>query len=114
MDKIKKYAEIIVNIITEMCHFDNADEESPHEEMVLDKENHNYYLMYIGFKDTYKFINEPIIHFKIKKDGKIWILANDTDIDISEDLMLKGVERQDIVLGFHPKHLREHTGFAIA
>ena len=113
MDKIKKYSTIAIDLLQELHHIVNDDDENTHEEIVLDKENHNYYLMYIGFKDKYKFVNEPIIHFKIKENGKIWILANDTDIDITEDLMKKGVERQDIVLGFHPKHLREHTGFAV-
>jgi hypothetical protein len=46
--------------------------------------------------------------------GKIWIQCNNTEREIVDELMEKGVERQDIVLGFIPPYARIHSGFAVA
>ena len=47
------------------------------------------------------------------KDEKIWIQCNSTDIDIAEELVNLGVEKQDIVLGFQPLYMRKYTDYAV-
>ena len=61
-----------------------------------------------------EFINNMNIHFTIKPNGKIWLMENNTDIRIAEELVKLGVPRQDIVLGFQPPSLRSMTDYAIA
>ncbi len=51
------------------------------------------------------------MHFDIKEE-KVWIQCNWTELDVAEELMAKGVERNDIVLGFIPENERKYTGYA--
>ncbi len=53
-----------------------------------------------------------MLHLDIK-NGKIWIQWNGTEDDIAADLMALGVEKQDIVLGFHSPYMRQFTDFAV-
>ncbi|HAK77820.1 MAG TPA: XisI protein [Runella sp.] len=53
------------------------------------------------------------MHFDIK-DDKIWIQQNWTDLLIDEGLIRKGVQKEDIVLGFLPPYAREYRQFVSA
>jgi XisI protein len=112
MEKIKKYQKIIITILNEMAT-DVSDTEEEHEAIITDTKHHHYFLQWLGFDDSNKFVNKPLLHFHIKSKGKIWILANLTDEDIAETLIKRGVQRTDVVVGFHPRKLREHTGYAV-
>ena len=112
MEKIKKYQKIILALINEMAT-DVSDAEEEHEEIITDTKHHHYCLQWLGFDEDGRFVNKPLLHFQIKRNGKVWILANLTDEDIAEALIARGVQRMDVVLGFFPRTLREHTGYAI-
>jgi hypothetical protein len=113
MEKIKKYQKAILDLIKDMAT-DISTSEEEHEEIISDTQNHHYFLQWLGFNDQNRFIDKPLLHFHIKPDGKIWILANLTDDDVAEELIKRGVEQSDLVLGFHPRNLRQHTGYAVA
>ena len=51
------------------------------------------------------------MHFDIK-DQKVWVQCNWTEIDVAQELIGQGVEKQDIVLGFIPAAERKYTGYA--
>jgi hypothetical protein len=113
MDKITKYQNIVLAII-QMFATETESNESEHEEIITDLVHHHYFLQWLGFDAKDRFINKPILHFHIKSDGKVWILANLTESDVAEMLVEKGVDKNDVVVGFHPQKLRAHTGYAIA
>jgi hypothetical protein len=48
------------------------------------------------------------MHLDIKA-GKIWIQANNTDIDIAEAIVAKVVPKEDFVIGLQPDYLRQYT-----
>lgn len=48
-----------------------------------------------------KFIYDVLFHFDIK-NGQIWIQQNWTDIKLCQELVERGVENQDIFVGFPP------------
>ncbi len=52
------------------------------------------------------------IHIDMKNE-KIWIQWNGTEINIAEELVLMGVPKQDIVIGFHSPLKRQFTDFAV-
>ena len=58
-------------------------------------------------------IKRNVIHVRLK-DEKIWIEEDQTEDGIATDLLQAGVSREDIVLAFHPPHLRQFTEFATA
>ena len=40
--------------------------------------------------------------------------ANNTELEAATELVNKGVPKTDIVLGFHPREIRELTDYAVA
>jgi len=51
-------------------------------------------------------------HLEIR-EGKIWIQRNQTDRSLTEDLLTRGVVKEDIVLGLQPPEVRQYTGLGI-
>ena len=63
--------------------------------------------------DGERRMHHCIFHFDIK-DGKIWLQANNTDIEIDLELAEMGITKEEIVVGFHRPSRREYSDFAIA
>lgn len=82
-------------------------------QVITDTTHHHYQLVETGWYEK-QFIHSVLFHFHIKPDGKIWLMANNTDLPVAEELVKKGVPAGDIVIGFHPEYMRGMTGFAVA
>lgn len=80
--------------------------------MILDLERDRYELMNVGW-DNQRRVHGSVIHIDII-DGKIWIQHDATNICVAEELVGLGVPPQDIILGFHPPHVRQYTDFGVA
>lgn len=55
-----------------------------------------------------------MVHFYLKKDGKIWIQHDGTEIGFANEFVKLGVPKEDIVLAFTEPLVRPHTGFAVS
>jgi XisI protein len=109
--KIKKYQTILENFLNKEAE----DSKIPEIEfqVIADKQNNHFQLVETGWYEK-RYIHSVIFHFQIKPSGKIWLLANNTDILVAEELMKLSVPASDIVIGFHPINIRQFTGFAVA
>ncbi|MEM8525696.1 MAG: XisI protein [Bacteroidota bacterium] len=111
MDKLNKYQEIIQDIFEEYAKdVTPANMEQIENQLIMDKERNHYQLVRVGWEKGL-FVHQLVFHLDIKNE-KVWIQRNWTDMDIAEELMEKGVERKDIVIGFIPAHERIYTGYA--
>lgn len=113
-NKIEQYEKIILEILHE--HKTGYQEYvwGSNEDVVLaDRESHQYQLLSTGWQSG-RHINDIMMHFQIKPDGKIWIEANNTDVRVARELEARGVPKSDIVLAFHPEQLRHLTDYAVA
>jgi XisI protein len=110
--KIKKYQRIIENFLNLEAQ-DRQPAYSTEYQVIEDTKNHHYQLIETGWEDT-RYIYRTLFHLDIKVDGKVWLLINNTDVLVAEDLVKKGIPANDIVLGFQPLHVRPYTGFAVA
>ena len=105
--KIKKYQEIIISIIERFANQKYANMPNVESQILIDEKRHHYQLISIGWYDD-NFIYDVIFHFDIKPDGKVWLQVNWTDIDIGIEMMEKGIEEEDIVVGFIPERFRPY------
>lgn len=111
--KIKKYQAIILTFLQERAAIKAANMTDCENVVIADKENHNYQLVTIGWIGT-RYVHSSAFHLGIADNGKIWIRANETDIDIADVLEEQGVPKSDIVLGFFPAYMREMSDYAAA
>lgn len=110
--KIKHYEQVVLALL--QAEADNWCNESPQELVLADKEKRHYQLMLTGWADNAGFVNDILAHFHISDDGKIWLLENNTEWLVVEELVNSGVPSHDIVIGFHPPQYRKYTDYAVA
>jgi len=111
MDNIKLYKEIVEALILELAQYkpSHGDIEA---EAVIDQERGHYEVLHVGWQDD-KRVHGSVLHIDVI-DGKVWIQYDGTSLNVAEELVNKGVPRDEIVLGFRPPRVRQYTGFAIA
>ena len=80
-------------------------------ELVFDREHNHYMLVNVCWYDDER-ISGCVLHLDIK-DGKIWIQQDGTEQGITNELVTKGIPKEDIVLAYHAPYMRKHTGFAV-
>ena len=113
MDKLKKYQNAIMDFLTEyQTKMASNPSSDIREQLSFDNERGHYQLLSIGWQKN-NFIFAAILHFDII-EGKVWIQQNTTEIFVADELMIRGVSKEDIVLGFQLPAVRKHTGFALA
>ena len=109
--KIKKYQQIIENYLQEEA----SDRNTPgiEWEVVCDTKQHHYQLVENGWYNN-RYIYRVLFHLHIKEKGTVWLLVNNTEIQVAEELVKRSIPASDIVLGFHSEKVRAYTGFAVA
>ena len=115
MEKIKKYQKIIINLLEQYAKpFQLVAKSEVQEQVIVDTIHHHYQWLTIGWDNEEEFKNYINIHLSVKPNGKIWLMENNTDIRVAEELVKLGIPREDIVLGFQPPSVRPLTDYAVA
>lgn len=109
--KIKKYETIILSLLTEIKGNPNPQTDDNH--IIMDTQNHHYQLLRVGWDVQNKYFFRVRIHFHITPEGKIKLLENRTEHEVADELIEKGVERNDIILGFLPTLGQQMSGYAV-
>ncbi|NJN33121.1 MAG: XisI protein [Saprospiraceae bacterium] len=109
--KLKKYEKAILNILNEYAKIRYANVDGKNE-LIVDKENHRYQVVTIGWEGN-RFVHDCPMHFDII-NGKIWVQQNMTEWEVSEMLEAQGIPKTDIVAGFLPPDLRIYSNYAVA
>ncbi|MDJ1170660.1 XisI protein [Roseofilum sp. BLCC_M154] len=107
MDKLEKYRQIVQDLLTEYVG-DNILGGVIESTTVFDLKYDRYLLVDFGWNGQRRIYN-CLIHLEIRA-GKIWIQRNQTDCSLTDELLDKGVIKEDIVLGLQPPNLRKYTG----
>ena len=113
MDKLDSYRHLIQKILTEYYQLGAKSISSKLEDVLVFDEQHDHYLLIVMGWEGEERIKGNTIHVRLR-DGKIWIEEDWTEDGVATDLLQAGVPRSDIVLAFHPPHLRLYTEFASA
>ncbi|MGB7057462.1 MAG: XisI protein [Geitlerinemataceae cyanobacterium] len=112
MDRLEQPREIVRDVVTQY-HQLNEKSGSPIESvLVFDEVREQYLLLLMGWRKDER-VKSITIHIQLK-DNKIWIEEDWTEDGVVTDLLEKGIAPEEIVLAFHPPHLRQYTEFAIA
>jgi XisI protein len=114
MDKLSDYREVVQRILTEYYELSirpsAASNPTLETALVFDPIRDRYLLLTIGWQGEER-ISSMTIHICLK-NNKIWIEEDWTEDGVVTDLLESGVPKEDIVLAFHPPHLRKYTEFA--
>jgi len=110
-DNLNRYRDIIENLLTEVRHM-TQDRNGYEYRTLFDRRSDSYALICVGWEGK-KRVHHFVIHLEII-NGKVWLQEDNTDLVIADDLERAGIPKSDIVLGFHPPHIRPLTDYAAA
>jgi len=97
MDKLKTYQNLIKNILSEYQKISaQIQEKDIDEELIFDDERSQYLWFNVGWKNN-KRIKAISVYIRIKNE-KIYIEEDWTEAGIANELLEKGVPKEDIVL----------------
>ena len=111
-NQIITYAAIVTRWLDEFTVRMNGGRGAEYE-LIADNKRGHYEVIRTGWRmDVFEY--NVVFHFQIKPTGKVWLLVNNTDILITDDLIERGIPASDIVIGFLPEYMRPYSGFAVA
>ena len=112
MDKLIQYQKVIITLLHEFASAQKSLTPGVKSYVVTDTDNHQYQLLSIGWHND-QYVYTIAFHFSIV-NNKIWIQQNNTDVLIAEELIQRGVNKEDIVLGSISENMRQFSGYAVA
>lgn len=110
VDKLTTYRTIIQELLGHYATYKPSHGEIEIQTL-FDLKNDHYQVLGVGW-DRKERIYGVSIHLDIK-DSKIWLQINNTEMDVCQELVERGVAKDDIVIGFQPPFLRQYSGYAI-
>lgn len=81
-------------------------------ETIFDVDHDRYQVVSTGWSNRRR-VYGCLIHIDLK-DDKIVIQYDGTEVGIANELVARGVLKQDIVLAFHAPYLRQFTEFVLS
>ncbi|MFN0174676.1 MAG: element excision factor XisI family protein [Saprospiraceae bacterium] len=111
-EKIKNYQQLLIGLLQDYAREHSGNPEME-DQILADTDRNHFQLIRLGW-DKDDRIENILLHFDIKPDGKIWIQSNWTETRVAEELLRRGVSKSDIVLGMQPPTYRQYTEYAAA
>lgn len=105
MDKIEKYQSILQLEMEEQAKKSLYNAPNVHRHLIINEDKSDFLLLSIGWEDS--AYRHNVIHHIQLRGNKVWILKNNTNIEIDEFLIEKGIQKEDIEVGWIPDYLRE-------
>jgi hypothetical protein len=111
MEKLTLYRQAIKNLINEYAALSPSRGDVT-TQVIFDDEHGHYQLIFVGWERGLR-VYGAVIHIDLI-GTKAWLQYNGTELDLAQELMEKGIAREDIVIGFKPVSVRKYTGYAVA
>ncbi|MEM1328036.1 MAG: element excision factor XisI family protein [Bacteroidota bacterium] len=109
MNKTDRYSHIISTFILYFVAENGQAASGCSIIPIIDQERHHYQALMLGYnEEQYRFSFMVLFHFDIIQD-QIWVQANNSDWDFTDELVEKGVELEDLVVGWLPENARVYA-----
>ena len=110
MAKVEHYRKLIQELLRTYTEIQSSNKDLE-TELIFDTERDRYQVVHVGWSGERR-IYGCSLHLDIR-DEKIWIQHDGTEGGIANELVERGVPKQDIVLAFHSPFKRQFTEFAV-
>ena len=99
MDKVTKYRQIICQFLEDFAQDDSE------AQLIFDSERDHYLVMHVAWRNDYRIYGCAMQLDLI--DKQVWIQNNSTEIYVDRELVSRGIDLQDVVLGFRSPSVRK-------
>jgi hypothetical protein len=109
---LDQHCQILHQILQNYCVILNHAKDGTTSKVIVSDDHARYLIITEGWSGK-KRVHALVFDAEIRND-KIWLHHDGLDHGITPELIAAGVLKDCIVLAFHPPHVREHTGYALA
>jgi hypothetical protein len=113
MERVEKYKSIAKSIIQEVADRPATYSFPLTDHTIFDDERGHYLLFKDGWKGPRRVYGN-VIHIGVTEEGRVWLHHDGTDLIVGQMLLDRGVEKSDLVVGFHSPSMRKDTEFAVS
>lgn len=106
VNHLNNYREIICQFLQDFATDD------PEAQLIFDRERDRYLVMHVGWRNNDYRIYGCAIQLDFI-DGKVWIQNNSTEVLVDRELVKRGVDVKDLVLGFRSPSIRDKLALAL-
>ena len=99
MDKLTKYRQIICQFLQDFARDDSK------AQLIFDSKRDRYLVMHVAWRNDYRIYGCAMQLDLI--DKQVWIQNNSTEIYVDRELIARGIDPQDVVLGFRSPSVRQ-------
>jgi hypothetical protein len=110
MAKVEGYRQLVQELLQTYSEI-KASNEEVEAEAIFDPMRDRYQVVHVGWSNKRR-VYGCILHLDIKNE-KIWIQHDGTEGGIANELVERGVPKEDIVLAFQSPFKRQFTEFAV-
>ena len=111
-NRIENHQTVLSQLLNEYGRMPKSLMPNVKYQVIIDLERNQFQLLSTGWHNG-RYIYHVAFHFAII-ENKIWLLQNNTDLLLADELVERGVLPTEIVLGFIAPDVRAYTGFAAA
>lgn len=106
MDRLATYQDAIVKTLTEVSELLQT---STVEALIsIDHAHGQYILIADGWEGTTRHYS-TLTHIELKSNAEVWLRCDNTDLEIGQMLILRGIAPKDIVPAFYSPAMREYA-----
>lgn len=102
---MKNNRSILREYLSEWVEFHPDEQTGIPLTIIEDKADGNFFLMEVGHGEE-GWVYTLFVHFQVQDDGKVVLLANNTDQEPFEELIDKGIDATDLVIGWVPPEMQ--------
>jgi hypothetical protein len=106
MDTLDQYHEIISDVLQEI----SKQVQSPQIEALIsiDRTRGQYILMVDGWEGNKRYYTS-LVHIDLKTNAEVWLRCDNTDIEVGQMLIAKGIDAKNIVPAFYSPKMRQYA-----
>ena len=99
MDKVTQYRQTICQFLQDFAKDDSE------AQLIFDLERDRYLVMHVAWRNDYRIYGCAMQLDLI--DEQVWIQNNSTEVYVDRELVKRGIDPQDVVLGFRSPNVRK-------
>lgn len=107
MDKLSQYRAVLETLLQDYASVRKSATPNIKTQLVTDTVHDHYQLLAMGWHNN-RFVYNVMLHFDLI-DGQVWIQQNNTDVLVGDELIQRGIDPDDIVLGFISEQARQYS-----
>lgn len=113
MDKVADYKKIVLDLVEYVYSLCPRSDEVEVQK-ITDETNGHYLLYSVGWQGS-DWVYGSFVHIDVRDNGRVWLQHDGANLNIADELVARGIPKNNIVVGFQPPYIRPlMDDFAIA